>query len=305
MAKTAADIINQVRDLIPDGVYDASGVALPGPDGDLFRTQTLLRFIDDMVATIAQRSGWSVHDWYAMARVNGKPYYAVDEKWIDVHEAFSNMWPLDRIAEGSIISPTHPSQRPLWYGIHNRGSNLEVTFFTRPNVSDPATTLNGAINATVTTITLTSVTDFYNPFGFAQIENEIIQYERMDTVANQLLTVSRGRCGTTAASHANSVAVTHLGLWVKGPRLPLAVTAITSAIELPLAMQFMLEMGVLSRCRRSENDDQSAQSCLQEFDGEMKRILEDPRWRQIELAQSLPYGASASGPLAWGRLIVP
>ena len=145
MAKTAADIINQVRDLIPDGVYDASGVALPGTDGDLFRTQTLLRFIDDMVATIAQRSGWSVHDWYAMARVNGKPYYAVDEKWIDVHEAFSNMWPLDRIAEGSIISPTHPSQRPLWYGIHNRGSNLEVTFFPRPNVSDPATTLNGAL----------------------------------------------------------------------------------------------------------------------------------------------------------------
>jgi hypothetical protein len=305
MAKTAADVINQVRDLIPDPVYDAAGVALPGTDGDLFRTQTLLRFIDDIVKSTAQRTGWSVHDWFAMARVNGKPYYAIDEKWIDVHEAFSNMWPLDRISEGGTISPTHPSARPLWYGIHNRGAQLEAMFFPRPNVSDPATTLDGAINATVTTITLASVTDFYNPFGFAQIENEIIQYERMDTVAKQLLTVSRGRCGTTAASHANAVAVTHLGLWVKGPRLPLDVTATTSTIELPLAMQFMVEMGVLARCRRAENDDQSAQTYLDEYDKEMKRILEDPRWRQIELAQSLPYGATASGPLAFGRIILP
>jgi len=70
--------------------------------------------------------------------------------------------------------------------------------------------LNGAIDAVVTTITLTSTTGFPTT-GFIKIDNELISYTGIST--NDLTGCTRGINGTTAAVHSNGVGVEAFTAW--------------------------------------------------------------------------------------------
>jgi hypothetical protein len=70
--------------------------------------------------------------------------------------------------------------------------------------SSVGTTLNGAITATDTTITLTSTAGLATN-GFVLIESETVQYGYIS--GNQLMNCFRGQNGTTAASHVTGTAV--------------------------------------------------------------------------------------------------
>jgi hypothetical protein len=67
-----------------------------------------------------------------------------------------------------------------------------------------STTLNGAIDADDTTITLTSTVGLATS-GFIKVDNETIVYSNIS--GNQLLNCSRGQANTVAASHLTGAAV--------------------------------------------------------------------------------------------------
>ena len=73
-----------------------------------------------------------------------------------------------------------------------------------------ATTLNGAINNSVTTITVTSATAFPS-VGTIDIDTELITYTSKS--ATQFLGCTRGANGTTAASHLTAATVTNATSW--------------------------------------------------------------------------------------------
>jgi len=74
------------------------------------------------------------------------------------------------------------------------------------------TTLNGAITASQTTLTLTSVTNFPTTGGRIKIDSEIITY---DTISGSTLGgLTRGANGTTAAAHSNGAAVSSCSIIV-------------------------------------------------------------------------------------------
>ena len=68
----------------------------------------------------------------------------------------------------------------------------------------PQTTLNGAINATATTITLANASNLPTQ-GFVNIDNETIAYQNI--VGNQIVNAWRGQNGTTAAAHLTAANV--------------------------------------------------------------------------------------------------
>jgi hypothetical protein len=70
--------------------------------------------------------------------------------------------------------------------------------------SIPSTTLNGAIDADDTTITLTSTVGLAVS-GFVKIDNETIAYSNVS--GNQLLNCARGQANTVAASHLTGASV--------------------------------------------------------------------------------------------------
>lgn len=84
--------------------------------------------------------------------------------------------------------------------------------FTSEGLEASKTTLNGGIDASVTTITLTSTTGFNeagNDDGYAiKIENEVIYYTAVS--GSTLTGCTRGASGSTAATHSNGAAVHYL-----------------------------------------------------------------------------------------------
>lgn len=105
---------------------------------------------------------------------------------------------ISRIAEPTYMSlPNKLAQgRPIQVYI-NRQSGQE-------NATD--ITLDGAIGATDTTITLSSVNGLTSS-GFIKIGSETISYPNIDTTNNQLLNCARGQNNTTAASHADGASI--------------------------------------------------------------------------------------------------
>ena len=106
---------------------------------------------------------------------------------------------ISSISESTYMSlPNKLAQgRPIqvWYNRQSGQENLSTA------------TLDGAITATDTTITVSDVSGLTTA-GFIKIGSETISYPNVDPVNNQLLNCARGQNGTTAASHATGAAIT-------------------------------------------------------------------------------------------------
>src|SRR2546428_4933921 len=148
VANAAGDVINAVRDMIPDPVYNAAGVPQPDSNGTLFRASSLYRFLDRAVKVTADRIGWTVVDWYAFPARNGQPFYALDAKWVSVEEAWANQFGLPFLSEGATIYPgAAATSQPLTFHQHRRADHLEIAVFPAPNYTDAVSQLTAARRA--------------------------------------------------------------------------------------------------------------------------------------------------------------
>ena len=89
-------------------------------------------------------------------------------------------------------------------GVYNDVTPIIATTVYNSKMSVPYTTLNGTIDAVVTSLTLTSATGFA-PSGIIKIGTEQIYYGSV--LGNVLSLLSRGYNSTTAVSHLNSASV--------------------------------------------------------------------------------------------------
>lgn len=108
---------------------------------------------------------------------------------------------ISRIAEPTYMSlPNKLAQgRPIQVWVNRQSGQENAT----------TVTLNGAINATTTTITVSNASSLPTA-GFIKIDNETISYPNVS--GNQLINCARGQNGTTAASHLTAAAITEQNL---------------------------------------------------------------------------------------------
>ena len=104
---------------------------------------------------------------------------------------------ISRISESTYITIPNKNTtgRPIQVWVNRQSGNVAET---------PQAVLNGAINATDTTITLVNAANLPTQ-GFVNIDNETIGYQNI--VGNQILNAWRGQNGTTAASHLTATSV--------------------------------------------------------------------------------------------------
>ena len=103
--------------------------------------------------------------------------------------------------------------RPFFYSYVDDEQTLFLT--PTPDTSADTDQLNGAVNSTVTTLTLDSTDDFYNE-GRVIIDSEVIGYTAKTSTT--LTGCVRGMEGTTAASHSDNAVVTERDLFIYGIR---------------------------------------------------------------------------------------
>lgn len=130
-----------------------------------------------------------------------------DVRWQDKYKVF----PKDREEFASLVGPavTSTSTRPNIYEAYPWDGSIRI--HPVPSAASASTTLNGGINSSVTTITLTSATSFPSS-GRAIIESEqILWYAKS---GNDLQQVVRGDGATTAASHSTGVTISYAPLEV-------------------------------------------------------------------------------------------
>lgn len=108
--------------------------------------------------------------------------------------------------------------------------NNKICFY--PLVSEAAdtTTLNGALNSSAVTITLTSTKDF-SMSGRVIVDSEVISYTSKSTT--QLLGCKRGEEGTIAAVHLTLATVTERDLIYTGYKEPIELVDIQDETTIP------------------------------------------------------------------------
>lgn len=274
---TAGTLVTQIRDLIPDPVYDAANVAQPDIDGNLFRSQSLYRWINDAVKLVTQKLGWVIEDWNGLPVVAEQPFYALDPLWHNIDDVWVAGLILGRAPESAVIFPNRISAtRSSVFGVHKRTDHLEVFLFSRPSAVDPSTTLTNSIGADgVDPIVVGSTTNF-RPYGMVRIEDELIQYQ---TLTGGLAVISRGVGSTKAMGHNAGVTVQHCTIWMKGTRLPKVVTSANDVIEIPAAFIPAIQEYVLQQCRIAEQEYESSAKHKDNFDRMLAEADNDPVWK--------------------------
>ena len=97
---------------------------------------------------------------------------------------------------------------PVGTAVQEKGYGWGLGSYGGEDTSAVTTTLNGAIDASTTTIVLTNAAQFPSTgTSFVLIGTEMIQYTGIS--GNTLTGVTRGTRGTTAASHSNGATVTN------------------------------------------------------------------------------------------------
>ena len=144
------------------------------------------------------------HTWTSIA---GEKYAALGSSkalYIYYEGAFYDITPLDTAITGATFTSTNNSANVT---IHKTSHTLQEGYsITLSSVTVPGatSTLNGAITATATTITLADASSFSSS-GSVRINDEIITYSGKST--NDLTGCTRGTGGTTAIAHDTATAV--------------------------------------------------------------------------------------------------
>jgi hypothetical protein len=149
---------------------------------------------------------WTVEQ-QVIPMVTGQPIYPLPVDTVDILDAVirtnngstSNQIDINisRIAEPTYMSIPNKltTGRPIQMYVNRQSGMSNAT----------AITLNGTINDTATTITLSSTANLAS-VGFIKIDNETISYSNIS--GNQLVNCYRGQNNTTAAAHTTGASIT-------------------------------------------------------------------------------------------------
>ena len=149
---------------------------------------------------------WTVEQ-QVIPMVTGQPIYPLPVDTVDILDAVirtnngstSNQIDINisRIAEPTYMSIPNKltTGRPIQMYVNRQTGMSNAT----------SITLNGTINATDTTITLSSTANLAS-VGFIKIDNETISYSNIS--GNQLVNCYRGQNNTTAAAHTTGASIT-------------------------------------------------------------------------------------------------
>lgn len=299
MAYIAGTVVNNVRDLVPD---PGSTYGDATTDGGLIRAATMYRWLDEGVRTAARALGLMIEDWTAIQQINTQPNYVVDSHFTKILDGVSNLWPLDTISlvESDVIWPSGKTLAQSLSGFyHLVGDHLEFGLWPVPNASDPTTTLSGNITASVATFAVASVTSFL-AYGYIQIGSEIMRYESLTGTTLNLVT--RGVGGTTAATHTLGDTVTHLGLWLKGLRVPATISASTSTVELPLDVVTVVQDYMMAMCRMAENEHEVSAQHMKRFTDWCAAVRADPKRAPVQQGVARGYDEYRPGPVYFPRM---
>ena len=278
----------------------------PDTDGQFASCATLYNWLNAGLQIISRGTG-GLLDYAGVGSSVGQPLYNVPGQWIELTSVwYDGYWVLggDRaqfFRRNTITSSVLSSCSMSVVGGQNV---LEV--FPQPARTAAFTVLATPMAATDTMALLVDTSGFLLPFGFVQIDNEIMAYATIS--GNQLTGLIRGLGGSLAVAHLPGAPSQELNIFWSGKR-QIAPTYqqgnATTALAIPNGWDQLLIQYVAGRAKLVEHDTQS----FQVFNQEMEKAVKGWALSNAGVARRRQVGG-AIGPVVYyptpgGGLITP
>ena len=170
-------------------------------------------------------------------------------------------------------------------------NNGRIRLYPAPPASSAATAINqgAGIDASVTTIPVDSTTTFSEPGGWALIQSEKVLYQSLDST--NLLLCRRAMGGTTAATHADDIAVTQCDLHLIYSYVPAALTADGDSPPFNSRWHEYLNWFVLATALKLDGRMQDAMAAEAKWEASIRQAI-----RSVKRVQSAsPFGSLGTG----------
>lgn len=168
--------------------------------------------INNIQRQVSQERLWPFYErTRSFAGVANQWRYTVNDDVSKIHYAIYDQKPIAVIQRNRydmLFYDSAPTGTPTHCAVwRDEEDAARVYLFVYPRTANAADTdqLNGAINATVTTVTVDSTSGFPSKGRFI-VESEVIEYD--GTTSTTFTGCRRGAEGTTAATHADNTAIT-------------------------------------------------------------------------------------------------
>ena len=244
---------------------------LPDTDGNFISATAIYGWVNDGLRIISQEAG-GLLDYCGVQSSSGQPLYLLPGTWKEITSMWYDGYLMLGGDRGTFFRRNTVTSAVLTratLSIANNQNVLEV--FPQPARTAASTTTVGTMLATDTVVTLTSAAGFLLPFGFVQVETEIMAYAGI--VGNQLTGLMRGLGGSAAVQHASGVAAVELNIVFSGKRqmAPAYVPgqAMTS-IPVPSGWEVLLFEYVSGRAKLVEHDSATVKEFMEDMRSSIK-----------------------------------
>lgn len=340
---TGAQLIADLRDIIGDPTYDASGVPQPALDGVFLKAQTIVRWINQAQSIIGVALK-GMEDWTAFPGLLNQDVYPIDPRWFDLesgilcYDGWETVGP-PLIGEADLVPVQNlVTGLALGWAISRTVPPLRIRFWPAPSRTPGASTLAAPISAIATSLTVVAGGGFgiagAPNFGWLRITSaigiELVRYQALNTTTNVFSVLSRGEGGTKAIAHLAGDVVEEANIWVKGKRIPtplglpqLSQTGIIPTLvssgymtggvgDQQLTLTDIMEIPdylshiIVNWCvhrARYKENDDQSANRLLKDLGEELKLSSGAR-RRPRIGQARPFGQGGPG-LWFGRVIVP
>lgn len=246
---------------------------LPDTDGPLISAGAMFRWVNAGLRIIGEEAG-GLQDYAGVPSVYGQPMYQIPGTWNKINDVwYDGYWLLggDRgyfFRRNAITSQILSSAT---ISVSNSIQIMEV--YPQPARSGTLTTLAIAMGAGDTTCTLTTTNGFLLPFGFVQIDSEIMSYAAIQ--GNTLTGLIRALGGSPAVAHSALAPASELNLVFSGKRSLSNINyqpgSSMSSLPIPTGWTELLFHYLSGRAKLIEHDDKFYADFLKDMRDEIKR----------------------------------
>lgn len=228
---------------------------LPDTDGNLVSASAIYQWLCDGLKMISRETG-GLLDYSGVQSTINQPLYTVSGEWNEITSVWYDGYWMSGGDRGTFFRRNNISSQILSSATISVINNLNVLeVYPQPARTAASTTLSASMSSSATSASLTTAGGFVLPFGFMQVDSEIMAYAAI--FGNNMTGLIRGLGGSPAVAHNSGAPVLELNIFWSGKRQlsPAYVPGNSqSALPVPTGWEVLLAQYIGGRAKIIEHD---------------------------------------------------
>lgn len=244
---------------------------LPDTDGDFISAAAIFRWVNSALTEIGRLTG-GLQDYAGVGSTIGQPFYTVPGQWNDISSIWYDGYWMSGSGNSNIYKRTAITSSILSYAaLSVQDNRMIIEVYPQPARTASLTALTGDMSASATVANVVNSSGFLLPFGFLQVDSEIMSYATIN--GNQFTGLIRGLGGSAAVAHLATAPVQELNLVIAGKRqmVPTYVPGNSnSTLLIPPGWEILMYNYVAGRSKIIEHDFQAMTAFTEEMRKQIK-----------------------------------